>query len=226
MISSVRGTVLDVGTAWALVEVGGVGLEIVVTPSHALQLRVGSEATLRTALIVREDDLSLYGFADSEERAVFDLLRGVTGVGPKSAMGVLAAMTPAQIATAVAAEDDVAFRRVSGIGPKTAKLIVLSLSGKMQAIALHQSPVRGKSDVGTSVLAALVGLGWSERVAAEAIEEALEEATAASNGEDAVTMSILLRTALARLGPGQHSSLPSAQSSARPNSQPSKTGVR
>jgi holliday junction DNA helicase RuvA len=196
MISSVRGIVLDIGAARVLVEVGGVGLDIIVTPANALRLRVGSEATLRTALIVREDDLSLYGFADAEERAVFDLLRGVTGVGPKSAMGVLAVMDPADIAAAVDADDDASFRKVSGIGPKTAKLIVLSLSGKMQAIALR-SPVQGRtSTTHDSVLTALIGLGWSERVASEAIDGAM-----AAGGE--LTVSALLRNALARLGPGQ-----------------------
>jgi holliday junction DNA helicase RuvA len=198
MISSVRGTVLDIGGARALIEVGGVGLDIIVTPAHALRLRVGSEASLRTALIVREDDLSLYGFADAEERAVFDLLRGVTGVGPKSAMGVLAVMDPAAIAAAVDAEDDASFRKVSGIGPKTAKLIVLSLSGKMQGIA-QRAPAGGRtSTVGESVLSALIGLGWSERVASEAIDDAI---AAAAGGE--ITVSALLRNALSRLGPGQ-----------------------
>jgi len=135
MISSVRGIVLAVAGTTAVIEVGGVGLSVSLTPQHALSLRVGSEATVRTALIVREDDLSLFGFVDRDELAVFDLLRGVTGVGPKSAMGVLAAMSPAQIASAVATEDDAAFRKVSGIGPKTAKLIVVSLAGKMQVVA-------------------------------------------------------------------------------------------
>jgi Holliday junction DNA helicase RuvA len=197
MISSVRGTVLEVGTSRVVVDVGGVGLDIVVTPANALRLRVGSEATLRTALIVREDDLSLYGFADADERAVFDLLRGVTGVGPKSAMGVLAAMEPGAIAAAVAAEDDAAFRKVSGLGPKTAKLIVVSLSGKMQAIAQRAPGTSRPTSVGDSVLAALIGLGWSERVAAEAIDEALAAST------DALTVSTLLRSALGRLGSGQ-----------------------
>ena len=200
MISSVRGTVLDIGAARVLIEVGGVGLDIIVTPANALRLRVRSEATLRTALIVREDDLSLYGFADAEERAVFDLLRGVTGVGPKSAMGVLAVMDPADIAAAVEAEDDASFRKVSGIGPKTAKLIVLSLSGKMQAFAMR-APARGRtSTVGDSVLVALIGLGWSERGASDAIDEAM---AATAGGE--VTVGALLRNALGRLGPGQHS---------------------
>jgi Holliday junction DNA helicase RuvA len=198
MISSVRGTVLEVGASRVIIDVGGVGLDIVVTPAHALRLRVGTEATLRTALIVREDDLSLYGFADADGRAVFDLLRGVTGVGPKSAMGVLAVMDPGDIAAAVAAEDDASFRKVSGIGPKTAKLIVLSLSGKMQGIAVRAPGRSRPTPVGDSVLAALIGLGWSERVAAEAIDDAM---AATSAGE--VTVSALLRSALGRLGPGQ-----------------------
>lgn len=201
MISSVRGTVLGVAGTSAVVETGGVGFAITITPQHALTLRIGSEATLRTALIVREDDLSLFGFVDSEELSVFDLLRGVTGVGPKSAMGVLAAMTPGQVASAVATEDDGAFRKVSGIGPKTAKLIVLSLAGKMQVApttASRSTPALPAS-VGDSVLVALVGLGWSERTAQQAVEDAI---AGTSNG-DSTTVASLLRLALANLGPQQ-----------------------
>ncbi|MCU1556697.1 MAG: Holliday junction branch migration protein RuvA [Microbacteriaceae bacterium] len=200
MISSVRGIVLGVAGTTAVIEVGGVGLSVSVTPQHALSLRVGAEATVRTALIVREDDLSLFGFVDTDELAVFDLLRGVTGVGPKSAMGVLAAMTPGQVATAVATEDDSAFRKVSGIGPKTAKLIVLSLAGKMQVAptAAQNAPV-AKATVSDSVLVALVGLGWSERVAAQAVDEALAGASA----DQTATVPALLRLALTQLGPQQ-----------------------
>jgi Holliday junction DNA helicase RuvA len=201
MISSVRGMVLGAAGTNAVIEVGGVGLAITVTPQHALSLRIGAEATVRTALIVREDDLSLFGFVDSDELAVFDLLRGVTGVGPKSAMGVLAAMSPGQIAAAVATEDDAAFRTVSGIGPKTAKLIVVSLAGKMQQVAASttsRAPVV-RATVSDSVLVALVGLGWSARVAAQAVEDALAE----SAPGDATTVAVLLRLALANLGPQQ-----------------------
>lgn len=200
MISSVRGTVVGIAGTSAVIEVGGVGLAVTVTPQHALSLRVGAEAMVRTALIVREDDLSLFGFVDADELAVFDLLRGVTGVGPKSAMGVLAAMSPGQIASAVATEDDAAFRKVSGIGPKTAKLIVLSLAGKMQVApaAASRAPIATAS-VSDSVLVALVGLGWSERVAAQAIEDA----QAGSRAEDAATVTSLLRLTLTQLGPQQ-----------------------
>ncbi|MCU1551094.1 MAG: Holliday junction branch migration protein RuvA [Glaciihabitans sp.] len=201
MISSVRGTVLGVAGTSAIVEVGGVGLSIQVTPQHALALRIGSEATLRTALIVREDDLSLYGFVDADELTVFDALRGVTGVGPKSAMGVLAAMDPGQIAHAIAVDDDAAFRKVSGIGPKTAKLIVLSLSGKLAiAPTSLRTASAHPSSVADNVLVALVGLGWNERAAAQAVDEAVAGATDAER--DAVPA--LLRLALTRLGPAQY----------------------
>ncbi len=198
MISSVRGTVLVAQGTTAVIEVGGVGLSLQVTPQHALSLRVGAEASIRTALIVREDDLALYGFSEADELTTFDLLRGVTGVGPKSAMGVLAAMSPAEIAGAVATEDDGAFRKVSGIGPKTAKLIVVSLAGKLVVAAGARVPGAPRtSTVAESVTVALIGLGWQERVAIQAVDEAMAGASDADR--DAVPA--LLRLALASLGP-------------------------
>jgi len=200
MISSVRGTVLTVAGTVAVIEVGGVGLGVQVTPQHGLTLRVGQEAMVFTALIVREDDLSLFGFATPEELTVFDLLRGVSGVGPKSALGVLGTLTPVQIAQAVAAEDDAPFRKVSGIGPKTAKLIVVSLAGKLivptGVVSSGVTPT-GSSTVTGSVIGALVGLGWNDRVAAQAVDEAAEEADA----DERASVQALLRLALARLGP-------------------------
>lgn len=197
MIASVRGTVLAAVGTTVVIEVGGVGLAVQVTPPLALSMRIGSEASLRTALIVREDDLSLYGFAEAEELTVFDLLRGVTGVGPKSAMGVLAAMTPGEIAQAVAREDDGAFRKVSGIGPKTAKLIVVSLAGKLLGITATRSHAPAFTNASDDVTIALVGLGWPERVAMQAVEDA--RASAPESDRDSVPA--LLRLALANLGP-------------------------
>lgn len=200
MISSVRGTVLTVAGTVAVIEVGGVGLGVQVTPQHGLSLRVGQEATVFTALIVREDDLSLFGFATHDELAVFDLLRGVSGVGPKSALGVLATLSPTQIATAVGDEDDAPFRKVSGIGPKTAKLIVVSLAGKMIApvgAASRGDVSTSSTSVTTSVIGALVSLGWNDRVAAHAVDEAAGEASA----DERSSVQTLLRLSLARLGP-------------------------
>jgi len=200
MISSVRGTVLAVQGTTAVIEVGGVGLAVQVTPQHGLSMRIGAEASVRTALIVREDDLSLYGFAEADELAVFDLLRSVTGVGPRSAMGVLAVLDPNQVAQAVATEDDAAFRKVSGIGPKTAKLIVLQLAGKLAVVPTVRAaaPVAA-TPVRDSVLMALIGLGWPERTALQGVEDAY----AAATDLERETMPSLLRLALAQLGPQQ-----------------------
>jgi len=194
MISSLRGTVLAAVGTTIVIEVGGVGLTVSVTAEHALCVRVGYETQLNTTLIVREDDLSLFGFRTTEELEVFALLRGVTGVGPKSAMGVLAALTPDDIARAVAEENDSVFRKVSGIGPKTAKLIVLNLTGKLLVSALRHSPVAAAATpVSESVAMALQGLGWSEKLARPAAEAAVREATDDEKGN---TQAILRRAIL------------------------------
>lgn len=202
MISSVRGLVLSALGSTVVVEVGGVGLAINVTPATALGARLGQELRLHTTLVVREDALTLYGFDSADELAVFELLTGVTGVGPKSGLGVLAVLSPDQVARAVADEDDAAFRKVSGIGPKTAKLIVLSLAGKLVVTAASApSSVRvAPTAVGESVLAALVGLGWSEKVAVQAVDETL----AGASDADKTSVAVLLRIALGKLGPAQH----------------------
>ncbi|MBH0009263.1 Holliday junction branch migration protein RuvA [Salinibacterium sp. SWN1162] len=197
MISSLRGTVLAaVGTS-LVIEVGGVGLSVSVTPEHALSVRVGSETQVNTALIVREDDLALYGFRSAEELEVFSLLRGVTGVGPKSAMGVLAALTPDDVARAVTEENDSAFRKVSGIGPKTAKLIVLNLAGKL--VVSTRGPgvtsVRANS-VSEQVSMALQGLGWPEKLAQPAAESALRDASEAELND----VQAILRRAILLVG--------------------------
>lgn len=188
MISRLDGTVLGAVGNQVVVGVGGVGLSVAVTPQQSLVSKVGGPLTLHTTLIVREDELSLYGFATQAELAAFDLLRSVSGVGPKSALGVLSHMTPDQLADAIEREDEAAFKPVSGIGPKTARLIIVQLSGKVHA----STPAAG-GDAGSDVLVALTGLGWPERQAKAALASA-----AAAGASDA---GALLRAALAELGP-------------------------
>ncbi|AYG04964.1 Holliday junction branch migration protein RuvA [Gryllotalpicola protaetiae] len=207
MISSLRGTVLRASGAELVIEVAGVGYLVSVTPEHALALRVGDEALVHTALIVREDALSLFGFEDVERLDVFQLLLGVNGVGPKSALGVLSALTPDQIARAVQSDDDAVFRKVSGIGPKTAKLIVVQLAGKLHVVAPAAAApaAKQKTTVGDDVRVALVGLGWPEKVAADAVAEVLAELGDAAADATAASVPALLRRALAVLGPAaQH----------------------
>lgn len=201
MIASLRGTCIDIAGSAVVIEVGGVGYAVTVTPAHALTMRQGSEVFVRTAMIVREDEHLLFGFESTDALQVFDLLRGVSGVGPKSAMGVLAHMDPAQIANAVANEDDGAFRKVSGIGPKTAKLIIVALSGKL--VAFEQAAVvaaaRGTAvhPAAVDVVSALIGLGWRE----DAAQSAVDDAVANEPGAAAMGTQALLRAALGALRP-------------------------
>jgi Holliday junction DNA helicase RuvA len=200
VISSLRGRVLTSAGNSVVIEVGGVGFHVNTTPALALASREGNEVAVHTSLVVREDALTLFGFATRAELDVFELLIGVTGVGPKSALGVLSALSPEQVAAAVQGDDDAVFRRVSGIGPKTAKLITVSLAGKLVATAASPAPTAVVTGgVAESVLAALTGLGWSERVAAEAVEETV----AAASDTEAASVPALLRLTLSRLGPAQ-----------------------
>jgi Holliday junction DNA helicase RuvA len=200
MISSVTGTVAHVDEDSLVVVVGGVGLSVAVVPQLARAATVGADIHLHTNLIVREDALSLFGFETREELIVFGQLLSVTGVGPKSALGVLSSLTVPQIAEAVASDDDAPFRRVSGIGPKTAKLIVVQLAGKL-------APPRASAPAGAAapgavpaqVAQALIGLGWSERVAAEAVASVADGASET----DRASVQALLRLTLAMLGPAR-----------------------
>ncbi|MFD5225508.1 Holliday junction branch migration protein RuvA [Microbacterium sp. NPDC058342] len=195
MISSLRGTVLHTASDRVVIETGGVGFAVFVPADVAHMANAGESLQLHTSLIVREDALTLYGFADLDELEIFGQLLSVTGVGPKSALGVLSHLTVDQIAEAVTAEDDAPFRRVSGIGPKTAKLIVVQLAGKVQPRVSATAQI---SDVAEQVTAALVGLGWSEKVAAEAASQSAEDATDAERE----SVPALLRRTLATMGPG------------------------
>lgn len=198
MIASLTGLVQRSSAGFVVLDVSGVGYQVFITAASSHSLHVGDALTLQTALIVREDAFVLFGFETVEELELFDLLRSVTGVGPKSAMAILSQLSPAAIRNAVLAENDTTFKAVSGIGPKTAKLITVTLAGKLNGIAVEAaagSAARKLPKVDLSnVIAALQGLGWAERQAAEAVREAAE-----ALGESA-TADSLLRTALARLG--------------------------
>ena len=203
MISSVRGTVLNLGGSSVTIDVGGIGFHVLITPDHALALRVGTEATLVTTLIVRDDGFTLYGFESSEVLEVFTLLTGVSGVGPKSALGVIAELSPNDIAIAVSEERDSVFRKVTGIGPKTAKLIVVQLAGKVvpSASVASRNVPESLASLRESVVTALMGLGWNERVAREGVDAVVERGDAPADA----TVQTLLRIALAELGPNRGS---------------------
>lgn len=199
MIASLRGPVARRVGNDVVVEVGGIGYRVSVPDRLARGLRDGEEVFLHTAFVVRDDSVALFGFDTPDELLMFDLLRGVSGVGPKSALAVLSQLSSDDIYDAVAAEDDGAFRSVSGIGPKTAKLIVLSLSGVIERRTPRPASA-GVVDVPEAVKAAvvqaLIGLGWSDRVAKSGVAMAIE-----ASPDGAVETASLLRHALTILGP-------------------------
>jgi Holliday junction DNA helicase RuvA len=204
MIATVSGVVAAVSADGAVVEVGGVGLGVHCTPATLATLRVGEVARLWTSLVVREDSLTLFGFATDDERAVFETLQGVTGVGPRLAQAVLAVHSPDAVRTAVATEDLGALTLVSGIGRKGAQRIVLELKDKLGAVVGGGTVVRLPGVAGPGVWRdqlrdALTGLGWSSREVDEALVAVGPEAEAAVAVGDTPDVAVLLRSCLQML---------------------------
>jgi Holliday junction DNA helicase RuvA len=203
MIAFVAGRVASLAPDGAVVEVGGVGLSVQCTPSTLARLRVGEAAQLPTSLVVREESLTLYGFADDDERSVFELLQTASGVGPRLAQAMLGVHPPDALRRAVATEDLGMLMLVPGIGKKGAQRIVLELKDRLGAVRGTSAGTgdRRSSSAGwrEPLHAALLGLGWSAREADDAV------ATAAPLAEDAVAngaepdIALLLRSALRSL---------------------------
>lgn len=193
MIASLTGIVQASSQGSCVLDVSGVGYQVAVTAETAATLRLGEHASLMISMVVREDAMLLFGFLDFEARDLFDILRGVSGVGPKTALAILNQLSPAEIGLAVAEQQDAVFAKVSGIGPKTAKLLVVALGGRLKGVLTATSKPASDSEVVAVVTAALTGLGIPERVATEAIS--LAEERNAATSRDA-----LLRAALAIIG--------------------------
>jgi Holliday junction DNA helicase RuvA len=210
VIASVRGTVLSAGLDSAVIEVGGVGLLLHTTAGTAATLRPGAEAALATTLVVREESLTLYGFADEQERAVFTLVQTVSGVGPRLALAMLAIHAPDGLRRAISGGDLAALTKVPGIGKKGAERIVLELRDKIgvpSGAAAAEATRPAADQASGQVRDALVGLGWSTRQADDAVEAvrpavigAAASRTADGNGSQGSDVSALLRAALRELG--------------------------
>ena len=220
MIASVRGLVLSAGLDSAVIEVAGVGLLLHTTAATAASLRPGTEATLTTTLVVREESLTLYGFADEDERMIFTQVQTVSGVGPRLALSMLAIHAPDGLRRAISGGNLAALTKVPGIGKKGAERIVLELRDKIGAPSgtVSAEVARPAADEASAqVRDALVGLGWSSRQAEEAVEAVRPtvigtEAGSGSNGSpgsngsssspgsNGSNVSALLRAALRELG--------------------------
>jgi holliday junction DNA helicase RuvA len=201
VIASVAGTVTAVGAETAVVEVGGVGLAVHCTPSTLATLRPGEPVRLATAMVVREDSLTLFGFATDDERVVFDILQSVSGVGPKLAQAVLAVHSPDAVRAAVTTEDLGALTLVPGVGRKGAQRLVLELKDRLASpTGAPRTPgAVGAPGVGVwreQLRTALTGLGWNPREVDEALAAVGPEAEAALAVGDAPDVAALLRASL------------------------------
>ncbi|MFC4610907.1 Holliday junction branch migration protein RuvA [Streptomyces maoxianensis] len=186
MIAFVSGPVAALAPTTAVIEVGGVGMAVQCTPNTLSELRVGKEAKLATSLVVREDSLTLYGFADDDERRVFELLQTASGVGPRLAQAMLAVHTPDALRVAVATGDEKALTAVPGIGKKGAQKLLLELKDRLgEPVGAHI----GRQGIGSAVSAswrdqlhaALIGLGYATREADEAVAAVAPQADAAES---------------------------------------------
>ncbi len=197
MIARVTGTVTGLLPEGVVVTVGGVGLAVQTTPGTRARLRVGDEAALATTLVVREDSLTLYGFADDDERALFELLQTSSGVGPRLAQAVLTVHPPDAVRRALLTEDVAALVQVPGIGRKGAQRMVLELKDRVGPLAgVPPVPVDVAAAWRDTLGQALVGLGWSA-VQADDVVGRLAEAHPEAGESD---VPALLREALALLG--------------------------
>ena len=199
MIAFVSGPVAALAPDSAIIEVGGIGMAVQCAPNTLASLRVGKPARLATSLVVREDSLTLYGFADDDERQVFELLQTVSGVGPRLAQTMLGVHSPDALRAAVAAGDEKALTAVPGIGKKGAQRLLLELKDRLGG-PVGSGVSRGiGSTVGASwheqLHAALLGLGYGTREADEAVAAVTPQAEAAAEPN----VGALLRAALQTL---------------------------
>ena len=215
MIASLRGTVLSVSLTSAVIETGGVGMSIQATPTTLSGLRAGEEVLVHTEMVVREDSLTLFGFADTDERDSFRTLMSAKGVGAKLALAMLAVHTPNALRRAIASQDVAALTRVPGLGPKGAQRVILDVADKLGPVtgddlgaartAAQTAPgmevvPAGGPEPHTNVVAALVQLGWNEASARQAVTSVTADAAEA---EQELDMAAVLRASLRWLGGGQ-----------------------
>lgn len=199
MIASVRGTVVALGPDSAVVEMGGLGIAVQCTPGTLARLRVGTPGRLSTCLVVREDSLTLYGFADDDERAMFELLQTANGVGPRLAQAMLAIHPPRELRRALATADIPTLVQVPGIGRRGAEKLIVELRDRVGSLTDElpggrSTPLTPSAPWRDQLRQALVGLGWTSREAEEVLDAVEPEAG------PGVELTVLLRSALRLLG--------------------------
>ncbi|SER54924.1 holliday junction DNA helicase RuvA [Propionibacterium cyclohexanicum] len=198
MIAQIRGVVAALGVTWVVVDVHGLGLRVSVPPATSATLRVGEEARLHTCLLVRDDDLSLYGFATAQERECFELCRSANGVGPKLALAIVGVLSPGKLAAAVRSEDLATLCTVPGVGRKSAQKLVIELKDKMNHLAFEPAASPSQATVGQwreQILEGLESLGWTTKDA----EAACQAVAPLAEQTPSPTVPVLMKAALASL---------------------------
>jgi Holliday junction DNA helicase RuvA len=197
MISLLSGTVRSINSDRIVVEVGGFGLTVLVTPATTTQLTLGSQIQLFTSLVVREESLTLFGFINEESRALFELVQTVSGIGPKVALSILGALTPEDLGRAIAQEDIASIEKVPGIGRKGAQRLILELKGKLSDLSTA-AQYKGHQPAWREQLAsALVSLGFSPKESDAAISNVVSSLQADGVEASKVELSELLKLSLA-----------------------------
>ncbi|MEY3973377.1 MAG: hypothetical protein RJA71_689 [Actinomycetota bacterium] len=196
MISLVNGIVRSVGSDRAIVEVGGVGLSILVTTQTSTQLNIGAPVQLFTSLVVREDSLTLFGFLDEESRSAFELVQTVTGIGPKVALAIMGSHSPHSLAAAIAQENIAAIEKVPGIGRKGAQRIILELKGKISDFATSSKVAHHQPAWREQLISALISLGFSAKDSDAALNAVASEFQDLGSEPSEAELSELLKRAL------------------------------
>jgi Holliday junction DNA helicase RuvA len=197
MISLLTGTIRSLTSDRAIVEVGGVGLIVVVTPSTSAQITLGSQQQFFTSLVVREDSLTLYGFLTDEAKGLFELVQTVSGIGPKVAMSIVGAMSPEDLARAISQEEISIIEKVPGIGRKGAQRLILELKGKLSDLSNNKTYRAHQPAWREKLVSGLTSLGFSPREADGAITEVAANLSAEGVDASTVDLSELLKMALA-----------------------------
>lgn len=198
MIASLRGPVRHIALDHLVIECAGVGYRVLATPSTLAAVQRGSETTLLTTMIVREDSMTLYGFTEPDARELFALLQTVTGVGPRLAMATLAVLEPDSLRMALADSDIKALCTVPGIGKRVAERLAVELRDKVDRPSVGPRAHEGAGapmSVGDQVVEALTGLGFGLPAAERAVASVLADEPDADSAK-------ALRASLALLGKG------------------------
>lgn len=196
MISQLTGTVVAAGATWIVMDLSGFGLKALCTPATASAVRLGQMATVHTSLVVREDSLTLYAFAEADERDCFELVQTASGIGPKIAQAVVSVLSPEDLRAAIATENIRALTQVPGIGVKGAQRLVIELKDKIGRLTVISSTAPAATPTWREqVSGGLEGLGWSARDA----EAACDKVAPLAEADPATPVAVLMRAALRSL---------------------------